>query len=361
MGYVTRKELNSAIKQANDCAFMADTKLFEKIFQNFKPQSNLTSNLECSAFDNLREMDRIQFLQRYEWEGLPNMTSMQLERIVYEKGQLMMFYSKETGKYYFLPYALEGTIDVYGRYNSIKPVPMGTTMDKLENSNKVLYDFLNSVNREVVKDEFALEGASPESHAVILYDRSPGISECIASRMELSREIVSFQSEMLPLLRTTLINDTGTKAMRVQNADEASNVKAANDAKITAAKNGQGFIPIVGSIDFQDLNAGGSAQTTEFLQSYQAVDNIRKSFMGLGSGAAFEKNAHMLESEQQMNAQSSDDILEDGLKCRQLFCDLANKLFGLNISVKKKEPEMMQPTVMEGEDKTNNAGGESNE
>lgn len=146
--------------------------------------------------------------------------------------------------------------------------------------------------------------------------------------------------------------------MRVQNADEASNVKAANDAKITAAKNGQGFIPIVGSIDFQDLNAGGTAQTTEFLQSYQAVDNIRKSFMGLGSGAAFEKNAHMLESEQQMNAQSSDDILEDGLKCRQLFCDLANALFGLNIKVKKKEPEATMAVVGEEEGQS---GGDDNE
>lgn len=358
MGYVTRKEMNAAVEAAKNSAFMADTKLFERIFQNYKPISNLESGLEKSAFDNLREMDRIQFLNRYEWDGLPNMTSIQLERIIYEKGQIEMFYSEETEKYYFLPYALEGTIDVYGRYNAIKPVPMGSTMDELENKNKELYDFLNRCTRKVVKDEFGLEDAKSTTHAVILYDRSPGISETIVSRHYLSKEIVTFQSEMLPLLRTTLINDTGTKAMRVQNADEASNVKAANDAKITAAKNGQGFIPIVGSIDFQDLNAGGTAQTTEFLQSYQAVDNIRKSFMGLGSGAAFEKNAHMLESEQQMNAQSSDDILEDGLKCRQLFCDLANALFGLNIKVKKKEPEATMAVVGEEEGQS---GGDDNE
>lgn len=347
MGYINRREANQMIQCALQQAYMADTKIFEKIYSNYKPISNMSSCLEESAKMNLTEMDRIQYISRYEWEGLPNMTSIQLERMMYEKGQLMMFFSKETGKYYFLPYALEGTIDVYGRYNNIKPVPMGTTMDKVKDTNVVLYDFLNSINREVVKDEFALEGATPDTHAVIIYDRSPGISEIISSRMSLSKEIVNFQSEMLPFLRTTLINDTGTKAMRVQNADEASNVKAANDAKITASKNGQGFIPIVGALEFQDLNAGGSAQTTEFLQSYQAVDNIRKSFMGLGSGAAFEKNAHMLESEQQMNAQSSDDILEDGLKCRQMFCDLANALFGLNISVKKKEPEMSESMDIE--------------
>ena len=42
------------------------------------------------------------------------------------------FYFKELDEFYFMPFALDGSIDFYGRYNSIHPVPMssGTEDDK---------------------------------------------------------------------------------------------------------------------------------------------------------------------------------------------------------------------------------------
>lgn len=352
MPYASRREVAQMIAASQTNAYMANQKLIESMFMNFKSKGSLSHEVEDCAISNITELDRLQFLTRYEWEGLPNITSKQLERIIYEKGWIMMFYSDETGKYYYLPCCLSGTIDVYGRYNSVKPVPMGTTYEKLKETNKVLYDFLTEVVRDIVKCEDDLEQADKSKQCVLLYDRTPGLSETVEPRMILAKGMINFQAETLPLLRTTLINDTGTKAVRVNNADEASSVFDSNNAKIRAAKTGQGLVPVTGTLDFQDLNAGGTAQTTEFLQSYQAIDNIRKSFMGLGSGAAFEKNAHMLEGELSMNSQSADDVLEDGFKMRKTFCDLANKLFGLNISVKKKEnKENVTPTDKGVDDK----------
>lgn len=359
MSYLTRSQAQKLIEQMNNKAFLANTKLIETMFSNFKSSEPFTDNLEAMAKKNIAEMDRIQFIERYEWKNLPNITPTQLERLMYEKGQLMMFYSEETDKYYYLPYSLEGTIDVYGRYNNVKPVPMGTTYEELKERNKVLYDFLSGINREVAKTEEDLNAGMKTTHCALLFDRTPGLSETIVSRNILADEIIKFQAETIPFLRTTLINDTGTKAIRVTNADEQSSVALANAAKIRAAKTGQGFVSIVGALEFQDLNAGGTAQTTEFLQSYQAIDNIRKSFMGLGSGAAFEKNAHMLQSEQSMNSQSADDVLEDGLNVRKKFCEIANKIFGTNISVEKKEKQQELPMPME--DNPNNQGGQQDD
>lgn len=371
MSYPTRKQTQQMINESINKAFLPNLKMLETMFGNFKAGDELSPEVERGAIKNIREIDRIQAIHRFKWKGLPNITSLQLERMLYEKGQVMMFYVKETDKYYYLPFSLCGTIDVYGRYNSVKPVPMGSTasddksvkeeMEKLKTSNPTLYELLNNAIREIVKSEEDISGVEGEKEikCVIISDRTPGISETIVARMILSKEIIEFQAETIPLLRTTLINDTGTKAMRVNNADEAANVMAANIAKVKAAKTGQGYVPVIGPLEFQDMNAGGTAQTTEFLQSYQAIDNIRKSWMGVGSGAAFEKEAHVLEKEQEMNTQSSQDVLDDGEECRNISAELANKLFGLSIAVESQEKQADEMDIEE--EQQENEGGQEND
>ena len=63
--------------------------------------------------------------EQYTFYNLPaDITSQELERMLYYKGQLCFFYDKDLEEFYFMPYALDGTIDFYGRYNTIHPVPM---------------------------------------------------------------------------------------------------------------------------------------------------------------------------------------------------------------------------------------------
>ena len=81
----------------------------------------------------LRNIDEQDAVNRFKWENLPaNITSQELERLLYYKGQLCFFYMEELDEYYFMPYALDGTIDFYGRFNSVHPVPManGTTEEE---------------------------------------------------------------------------------------------------------------------------------------------------------------------------------------------------------------------------------------
>ena len=46
-----------------------------------------------------------------------------LERILYYRGQGAFFYMESLEKFFFLPFALDGEIDVYGRYTGITPLP----------------------------------------------------------------------------------------------------------------------------------------------------------------------------------------------------------------------------------------------
>ena len=72
----------------------------------------------------LRVNDQQIAINKYKWFNLPPEIDPQLlERILYYRGQGMLFFIPEIGKFYFLPYALDGTIDVYGRFTSVKPLP----------------------------------------------------------------------------------------------------------------------------------------------------------------------------------------------------------------------------------------------
>ena len=48
-------------------------------------------------------------------------------------------------------------------------------------------------------------------------------------------------------------------------------------------------------------------------------------------GGLFQKQSHMLEAEQKMNTGNSGIILQDGLKQRLDFCDIANSIWGTSI------------------------------
>ena len=78
----------------------------------------------------IKRNDKAQAINRYKWYNLPDgLTGHLLERILYYKGQGAFFYMEADNKFYFLPYALDGSIDVYGRYTGITPLPFagGTT------------------------------------------------------------------------------------------------------------------------------------------------------------------------------------------------------------------------------------------
>ena len=87
--------------------------------------------LKCMLKEDIKKALRIQDEQdavnRYVWYNLPaNITSQELERMLYYKGQLCFFYFKDLDEFYFMPFALDGSIDFYGRYNTIHPVPMSS-------------------------------------------------------------------------------------------------------------------------------------------------------------------------------------------------------------------------------------------
>ena len=299
-----------------------------------------------------RIKDEQDAINRFVWYNLPNgLNSRLIERILYYRGQGMFFYMKENQQFYFLPYTLQSPddgpgIDVYGRYRGVTPLPFNgsTQPDKKEVPwitglvKKPVYD----IPLDVLTLDFL------EDSCVLLKDYSEQLAQRNLARQQLQDPLLQSMAEIPCMARTALLNSTGVLGIKVGNEGEASQVYAASQGLTHAALTGRKYIPIIGSIEFQELSGDNVAKAEEFLITLESLDNIRQSFYGIPNGGIFQKKAHMLETEAQMNAGAADLALQDSLSYRQDFCDLVNSIWGLGIDV-DINPSLLGTQMMIGD------------
>ena len=288
----------------------------------------------------LRILDEQDAVNRFVWYNLPSgLNSRLIERILYYKGQGMFF--KLQDKFYFLPYALNGTIDVYGRFTEVTPLPFNgkATPEGKENpwitglTRKCLYEM------ELPEDYVSEDGTilvdkiieTQENACVLIKDYTEQISQTNISRQILQDPILDIMSDMIPFMRTSLLNGTGIQGMRVNSQDEGYQVALAARAVNEAALTGKKWIPTLGSVDFQEFGTSTLAKAEEYLLALQSLDNYRLSLYGLDNGGLFQKKSHMLEAEQRMNTGAAGLVLRDSLQCRQDACMIINSVWGLDM------------------------------
>ena len=280
----------------------------------------------------LRILDEQDAVNSFTWYNLPSgLNSRLIERILYYKGQGAFFYMEATNEFYFLPYALDGTIDVYGRFKGITPLPFNGSASMTKDGKEK--PWITGLTKKPVYD-IKLEELTYSDltdSCVLLKDYTEQISQTNISRQVLMDPLLDVMSECIPFMRTALVNGTGVRGMRVNDEDEQASVKYASMALNKAALSGEKYVPIIGKVEFQDLTDGTIAKAEEYLLAMQSLDNYRLSLHGLDNGGLFQKKSHVLESEQSMNQGKASLVLQDKLKNRQDFCDIVNSIWGLGI------------------------------
>ena len=273
----------------------------------------------------LRVNDEQLAVNRYRWYNLPpELSGNLIERILYYRGQAMLFYIPEMEKFYFLPYTLCGNLDIYGRYDAVKPLPfMGEDQIKKANATVALF---SSQTREPVYD---IDGAiDPETFlqtkCILLNDYSKQLSQIVQPRVTLNEGLIDIESNLIPYLNTMLSNSTGVAGMRVNDADEQASVQEASDTVHNAALNCKRWQAIRGQLEFQDLSVASTSRAEDMLLAMQALDNFRLGTFGLDNGGLFNKKDYQNRAQTaQMGGQSS-IVMEDGLYQRQRLCDIIN-------------------------------------
>ena len=311
-----------------------------------------------------RVIDEQDAVNRYKWFNLPcDLSSEELERLIYYKGQLCFFYFEELDKFFFLPYALDGTIDFYGRYNRVHPIPfaIGTTDNEKEEISKQA-SLLSTLKLSVIKD-IVLEEDLTEAHltasCVLLHDYTKQLGQMIISRQELNDIFTDVEAEIIPYLSTALLAGTGIKGMRVNDADAAEETERASKQIRYSALNKKLFNAMTSSVEFQELAEGSPLKAEEFLLALQSIDNVRKGTLGIENGGIFQKKAHKLESEQAGNESSVATVFQDGLSIRQRFCNIVNSIWGLDIWCEPSEAVIGEDLNFDGVAYDRDMGGAS--
>lgn len=321
----------------------------------------------CVLKDNikkqLRILDEQNAVNRFTWYNLPEgLNARLMERILYYRGQGMLFWLND--KFYFLPYALDGNIDVYGRFTGVTPLPFnGTASDGGSGKERPWIQGLKFTPvYDVQLPEDYIDKSSEElmdiikGSCVLLKDYTEQISQTNISRQILNDPLLDVMAECPAFMRTALLNATGVQGMRVNTENESFNVYAANNALTKAALEGQKNVPIIGNVDFQELTSGTAAKAEEYLLAMQSLDNYRLSLYGLDNGGLFQKKSHMLEAEQEVNQGNVGLIMRDSLQCRQDFCTIANSIFGTTIWCEPSEVVLGLDTTGDGLAGDNEAG-----
>jgi plasmid stability protein len=313
-----------------------------------KVASSMGSALKANIRTALRIMDEQAAVRKYTWYNLPDSLDGELiERILYYRGQGAFFYMKTDNSFYFLPYALDGTIDVYGRYTGITPLPFnGTASDGKE---KPWITGLKRIPQYGIKyDELKMEDL--ENKCVLLHDYTKQISQNVVPRQQIQEGIIDLESDILPFMRTALMAGTGIAGMKVQGADQSSSVEDAARAIYQAALKGEYWIPIDDkAMQLEELTTGTTTNPQDYLLAMQSVDNIRLSLHGLDAGGIFEKKQHVNDMEMMMNQSPTSLVYEDGLTIRQNFCDIVNSIWGLGIWCDAGESAMGVDANMDGQ------------
>ena len=281
----------------------------------------------------LRLIDEQDAVNRYVWYNLPaNITSQELERMLYYKGQLCFFYDKDLEEFYFMPFALDGTIDFYGRYNTIHPVPMTSGTD--DKGNKAQAEYLAGKKFKCVygiKLPEELTKKDLMESCVLLHDYTKQAAQTIQPRATVNDPLLDVMAECVPFMRTSMISSTGIKGVRVQDADQQQNVTDGSRSLEHAAMTGNPWVPIIGNIEFQELTDGPTGKIEEYMLAMQSLDNLRLSGYGIDNGGLFEKKAHELQTEADINGGPVGLVLQDGLSIRQNFCNIVNSIWGIGI------------------------------
>lgn len=302
-------------------------------------------DLKFNARRIFRIMDEQRAVNRFKWYNLPaGLSSQELERLLYLKYSLVFFYFEELDQFFFMPYALDGTIDFYGRYNTVHPVPMTSGAERedqtKEYKNKAA--LLSQKKLNVVKDVVVYEDEITEElllkSGVILRDYTNQMGQMGEPRYVLNDKLTELEADCLCFMRTNLLINSGIQGLRVGDADEAHEVVNFTDQLYNSALNGSPYVGITAKAELQELQPNSTTKASEYFLALQSIDNMILNTYGIENTGIYEKSAHILESENAVNVNNVSMVMADSLSQRQNFCNIVNSIWDLGIWCEIAEP-----------------------
>lgn len=275
-------------------------------------------------YDIMRQQNMIETLERYMWTDLPfGLTQDLIERVLFFRGKGVFYFNDKIEKFQFLPFALNGMIDEYGRFLRCNTLPFtGVDNDEKKPKKKLplIYENLDIVyDLPYNKEQFDIIKKG-KTVGIILNDNSLAISQQPIIRSNYVKPILHLLSTLIQIINTAMYGAADHSLLRIENESEYDSVKQQIDAINLDIIRGNRFTPIVGNFPIEPIKTSNTYDLEGLFGTFNSITNFLKSITGVANAGVFDKKAHLLQEEQKLNGSNSDDIYYNGLRLRQEFC-----------------------------------------
>lgn len=288
-----------------------------------------------SLFGIMRHHNMIETLERYMWVNLPpGLTQDIVERVLFFRGKGILYYNDNVDKFQFLPFALNGLIDEYGRYLKVNTLPF-VGVDETENTNnnkkkleKFVYEELDVVYDLPYTKDMLERIRNRKPCGIIINDNSLGASQSPVIRNLYVLPVLRILSTLIQIINTAIFGCADHSLIQVQSEAELNSLNEQIEAINQDILHGKRFTGVVGAIPIQPLKTNNTANVEGLFQTFNSMTNFLKSITGIANPGVFDKKAHLLQEEQQLNGSNADDAYYNGLRLRQEACILFQAYYG---------------------------------
>ena len=192
-----------------------------------------------SMFAIMRQQNMIETLERYQWINVPfGLTQDLIERLLFFRGKGVFYFNDKVGKFQFLPFALNGIIDEYGRFTRCNTLPF-TGIDDVDDESKLkkkkgtqplIYEDLDIVYDLPYNEEMLKEVQERKVVGIILNDNSLAISQQPVIRSNYVKPVLHMMATLMQIINTAMFGNADHNLVQVQNESELISINAQIEA-----------------------------------------------------------------------------------------------------------------------------------
>lgn len=313
-----------------------------------------------SLFAIMRQQNMIETYERYMWTNIPpGLTQDLIERLLFFRGKGIFYFNDKVEKFQFLPFALNGVIDEYGRYTACNTLPF-TGVDEVEKegSKKKSKKLLNAVYEDLpivydlpYNEEMIKNIRERKTVGIILNDNSLAVSQQPIIRSNYVKPVLHMMATLMQIINTAMYGNADHNLIQIENESELQSINQQIGAINFDILKGKRFTPIVGKLPITPIKTSNTANLEGLFGTFNSLTNFLKSITGVANAGVFDKKAHLLQEEQKLNGSNSDDIYYNGLRLRQEFCLMVQAYYGYPIWCQSKRgmTEAEEENIMLGE------------
>ena len=171
---------------------------------------------------------------------------------------------------------------------------------------------------------------------IILNDNTLAISQQPIIRANYVKPVLHMMATLMNIINCAMFGAADHNVLAVENESELKSINQGIDAINKNILNGKRFTAITSPLKIEPLKTSNTADLEGLFNTFNSLSNFLKSITGVANPGVFDKKAHLLQEEQQLNGSNADDIYYNGLRQRQEFCMLVQAYYGYPIWCESK-------------------------